>query len=86
LLLAGDVNDTFLSITLLTRTMTRGGREMMVVKWWKMVWRLDHGDVFESAIQNVLDYFSDRVSELFLTYRKKLINKANEGQCQRVTG
>lgn len=51
-----------------------------------MVRRPDHGDVFESAIQNVLDYFSNRVSEHFLTYRNELINEANEGQCRRVKG
>ncbi len=59
---------------------------MMVWKWWKMVRRLDHRDVFESAIQNILDYFSNRVSELFLTYRNELIDDADEGQCRRVKG
>ena len=57
---------------------------MMVWKWRKMVRRLNHRDVFESAIQNILDYFSNRVSEPFLTYRNKLINEADEGQCRRV--
>lgn len=59
---------------------------MMVGKWWKTVRRLDHGDVFESAIQNVLNYFSNRVSEPFLTYRNEPIDGADEGQCRRVKG
>ena len=51
---------------------------MMAWKWWKMVRRLNHRDVFESAIQDILDYFSNRVSEPSLTYRNELINGADE--------
>jgi hypothetical protein len=50
----------------------------------KMARRLDHRYVFVSAIQNVLDYFSNRVSKLFLTYRNELIDEADEGHCRRV--
>jgi len=56
----------------------------MVGKWRKMVRRSDHKDVFESAIRNVLDYFSNRKSEPLLTYRNELIDEADEGQCQSV--
>jgi hypothetical protein len=96
MLLTGDVNDAFQSAMLLTRQVTRGGSEKMcgnhfepptsflshLRKWCKMMQRLDHRDGFRS-VQNVLDYFSNRVSELFLTYRNELID---EGRCRRVKG
>jgi hypothetical protein len=34
----------------------------------------------ESAIQNILDDFSNRVSKLFVTYRNGLIDEADEGK------